>query len=62
MLEEKDLQAIAQLIHIEIAPVHTRLDNLENRFENPENKFDELEDRFDKLEGAACRSFSIERG
>ena len=48
MLEQKDLEMIAEIMEKTTAP---RFERLESRFGKLEDKFDVLEGRFDKLEG-----------
>lgn len=61
MLEQRDLQAIAQLIDVRVSKTEERLyeairiteekvDNLEGRLDTLEGRFDTLEGRFDVLE------------
>ena len=50
MLEQKDLQAIAELIDIRFTKIEDRFDVLEGRFDALEERFNVLEGRFDALE------------
>ena len=50
MLEQKDLQAIAELIDIRFTKIEDRFDVLEGRFDALEERFSVLEGRFDALE------------
>lgn len=50
MLDEKDLQAIGQLMDRKLEPVCQRLDKLEGRMDKLEGRMDKLEGRMDKLE------------
>jgi len=50
MLEQKDLQAIAELIDKRFAKIDDRFDALERRFDVLEEKVNALERRFDVLE------------
>lgn len=50
MLDERDLQAIAQLIDLKFEPVYKRLDVIESRLDNMESRLSKVESRLDNIE------------
>ncbi len=50
MLEEKDLQAIAQLMDLKFQPLDSRLNNIEGHLEKIDNRLENVEVRLENVE------------
>lgn len=50
MLDEKDLQAIAQLMDMRLKPINERLDSVDSRLDSMEDRLDSIDERLSNVE------------
>lgn len=50
MLDEKDLQAIAQLMDMRLKPINERLDSMDGRLDSMEDRLDSIDERLSNVE------------
>lgn len=50
ILDEKDLQAIAQLMDMRLKPINERLDSMDGRLDSVDSRLDFIEERLSNVE------------
>ena len=50
MLEQKDLEMIAEIVKEMNKPIYERLDKMDHRFDEMDHRFDEMDHRLEKVE------------
>ena len=50
MLDQNDLQAIAQLMDMKLQPINKRLDSMDERLDSMDERLDSIDERLSNLE------------